>query len=175
MTQDIADAGEQTCREAQQAQVAQLNQAAQALAQEVASRHAKGRPVLRDKDAVPFLVQSGLKRNQARQLIEEREGVAWQLRQLTGQRGNPIALLPIPSQSGESREVTAEIPSSETPLQSMGSEHPISADRMDTGRRKSDIPNHAPDAAFIDQALFPPPGFVQPVAAKEQEVIPLDD
>ena len=161
VTEHVVHAGEQARAEATQQRQDRLEQAAQALSREVHARMLSGHPMRKESDAVPFLCCQDLKRQEARQLLQARKGHLWRLEAKDDERGKPIILLPVSAPSGQTNTAAAEIPQSETPRMTIGSNTPISADRMDTGRRKSGLSAAAPDAEFRDPLLFPPTDFEQ--------------
>jgi hypothetical protein len=113
-----------------------------------------------DRDAVPFLMQRGLDRADARELLKAGEGTRWRTEELRGQRGKPKALrtLAIPDRRELLTELAAaETLPSETPQLERRNSTPIPADRMDTGRRKSGDEIAAKNAGIREGALFPPP------------------
>ena len=112
--------------------------------------------MLKEKAAIPFLVGQGLQRGTARQLIAEHNGGLWRTQQRPDRPGRPIILLPPDLTEGQSKQSTAEISQSETTQLTRGSEHPISADRMDTAGGNMLFPPPSPDAAFRNHGLFPP-------------------
>jgi hypothetical protein len=78
-----------------------LDRAAKLLVEEITRRQKAGEPVLpKDRGAVPFLVNSGLGRNQARELLNAREGLDWTFQPIEGERGKPLGVF-LPSESGE--------------------------------------------------------------------------
>lgn len=69
-----------------------LDTAAEALRVEIAARAA----LLKDKDAVPFLMARGLSQRAARGLIAERDGILWRAEVREHERGKPTWLRPLP-------------------------------------------------------------------------------
>jgi hypothetical protein len=66
----------------------------QVLFGEVVRREKAGEPVmLKDRDAVPFLVHKGHRRSLARKVVNQ-PNAPWELKRLTDQRGHPVALIP---------------------------------------------------------------------------------
>ena len=151
--------------EATQQRQGRLEQAAQALSREVYARMLSGHPMRKETDAAPFLCGQGLNRQDARQLIEAKNGYLWRLEAKDDERGKPIILLPISAPSGQTNTAAAKIPQSETSRMTIGSNTLISADRMDTGRRKSELSATAPGAWFRDPLLFTPTDFEQPATS----------
>jgi hypothetical protein len=77
-----------------------INRARASLVAELVRRQEAQEPImLKEKDAVPFLLKSGLKRNAARQLLEDPRG-AWECRNIEGPKGHPIGVF-LPSRPGE--------------------------------------------------------------------------
>jgi hypothetical protein len=57
--------------------------------------------ILKEKDAVPYLMKCGMKRNAARKLLDDPQG-AWELRKIDGVKGHPVGvfLRPRPGEKG---------------------------------------------------------------------------
>ena len=107
VTKDVIKAGEVALAEAELQRQAQLNEAADALAKEVQAWGGTGEPMLATRDAEPFLMRGhGLKRKEARQLIQDRLGQLWRVESLKAP-GSPKALLPV-EEPGESVSSAAE-------------------------------------------------------------------
>jgi len=146
----------------------QQEKALQSLARKVRERYWQKTPICK-KDAVLILVKLGIKRDAARQLIDDQNGKLWTVEKSLKKRGNPLILVPLlapPSQSEHSRGNNTQ---SKTPLSITVRETPISADRMDTAPRKSDTREAVPAEEIVNPALFP-----RTVCEQEQEVIDLD-
>jgi len=70
-----------------------LDRAAKLLVGEITRRRGVGEAVLsKDRGAVPFLVDSGLGRNEARELLKTRDGTDWVLRRIEGEPGKPLGV-----------------------------------------------------------------------------------
>ncbi len=162
--------GSKEAREAEiQSKEMQQEKALQSLAMRVRERYWQRDPICK-KDAVPILVNLGIKRDAARQLVDDQNGKLWRLEKCLKKRGNPLILIPLlspPSQSEHSRGNNTQ---SKTPLSTEVRETPISADRMDTAPRKSDTREAVPAEEIVNPALFP-----RTVCEQEQEVIDLVD
>jgi hypothetical protein len=52
-------------------------------------------PLYKGRDAIPLLQKRGLTRKQSRRVIEAGDGSKWRLVRLAGERGTPVAVLPI--------------------------------------------------------------------------------
>jgi hypothetical protein len=105
--------------------------------------------------AEKFLRNLGLTRKKARVLLVE-ETSPWRLEERVDLPGKPKVLIPATTVVEVSDIQTARIHESET-LQDIGTKHPrIHADRMDTGRRESDLRQAAPAAAITRSEVFAP-------------------
>jgi hypothetical protein len=74
--------------------------------------------ILKEKDAVPYLMKWGMKRNAARKLLDDPQG-AWELRTIDGVKGHPIGvfLRPRPGEKGNGGgNATPEKPAKNTGL-----------------------------------------------------------
>lgn len=157
VTAEVVAAAEATRSQAEQERQQRLDAAARALIKEIEVHAEANSTLLADKDAIPFLMDHGLKRAEARQLLRELEGKAWRTQTLADHRGRPKGLFPANPQAAQELKGAAEINTpQETPQSTRSCEGPISADRMNTGRRKSRLPESASDARFRDPHLFPP-------------------
>jgi hypothetical protein len=79
-------AREQRAREYAEA----INRARASLTAELFRREGAQEPImLKEKDAVPYLMSCGLKRNAGRKLLDDPQG-AWELRQIEGMKGHPV-------------------------------------------------------------------------------------
>ena len=83
-----SDAEERERRETREA-------AAEALRAEVVRQAGAGTPLLARTDAEPFLMDRGLSRTAARDLIADGDGVLWAVVSLDTDRERPPALLPV--------------------------------------------------------------------------------
>lgn len=72
-----------------------------ALREEVTRRAAAGNPMLKDRDAEPYLRARGLSQTLARKIITEYDGRAWKIVTLTDARGRPRVLLPVEGDGGD--------------------------------------------------------------------------
>jgi hypothetical protein len=87
---DAEGAAERDRRAREQAEA--IAKATESLASEVRHRDEAGQsPMLKDRDAVPFIMALGLTRKLARELVNKANG-GWVLGQLEGEKGRPIAL-----------------------------------------------------------------------------------
>lgn len=157
VTADVVKAGEDAKRTAETQRQESVDGAAFALAELIGERAQAGSPMFSDKDAIPYLMgEHGLTRNNARHLIKDQSGTRWDRIQEKG-KGNPLILVPI----GYQARSAAEKPDEERPLPTSPRSEPISAESMDTGRRKSEQAGTASTAAE-PETLFPPPSKVMP-------------
>lgn len=111
-------------------------------------------PVLKEKDAVPFLMGQGIRRTEARRLIQTNDDVRWRLTALKG-KGAPVALRPL----GAPGRPAAKTEPLRNPSGATGSTSTIPADRLNQGR-----PNH-PDskdqeANGLCDSTFTPPSLL---------------
>jgi hypothetical protein len=98
---DAVDAEGSAAREQREKEHAEtISRARASLVAELERRQEAQEPImLKGKDAVPFLLKSGLKRNAARQLLGDPRG-AWECRNIEGPKGHPIGVF-LPSRPGE--------------------------------------------------------------------------
>ncbi len=136
VTAELVRQGEQARTEAEHAGEALLANAAEKLATEVRSRGS----MLKRDEAEPFLVEQGLTRDEARNLINRHTGVLWRLNG-AGTKGDPVTLLPLESECG-----LAGIEPSDESRQARLDASPILADTMDSGPPESNGSRSAPDA-----------------------------
>lgn len=66
----------------------------------IAKRHASGTPLRKREEAELALVNAGIPRDMARDLLDKNLGVHW-LQAGSGRKGDPIVLLPLPDASGD--------------------------------------------------------------------------
>lgn len=126
--------------------------------------------LIAERDAVPFLMERGLRRKEARQLIQDHNGVAWRIEILTEKQGQPKILLPVGYTHGEVSKETAERKEDpENLIPMLVSEPSFSATPMNTGRRKTEVPESFPDAGFSESGLFPPEVSETPPPCHEEE------
>jgi hypothetical protein len=124
-TDDIVQAGERAVEEAKTERECRLATAADLLAKEVAKQVAGGRKYPLG-DAVTFLRDKKLAKGEARQVIEEGDGVRWIVRQLEG-RGNPKAsFLPESITAYSNTPLEQIIPSKQVVIESATYKLPIS-------------------------------------------------
>lgn len=143
-TAELIAAGDTARQTADQERRAKIEVAAAALHEHLKRCAAAGKVLLAERDAVPFLRQRGLTRDQARELIATAEGKSWRS-QITEGRGNPVALVPM-----QSPATTAENDGSGKPQRTGLFEAPISADRMGQAPPKSDGAKPLPEAGSRD-------------------------
>jgi hypothetical protein len=171
---DLVDAaGEEARRAREQAAAEKVSRASEALAAEVLRRQAAGESVmLKDKEAVPFLVNLGLTRKQARGVADAEAG--WSVRRLAGERGHPIALFPPPPQGGISGESGGNTTPTEPAKTEAGNDayfrrplfmHPAEIDPSQaqclsasespgiSAADANDSPRHAPVPATVEEEL----------------------
>jgi hypothetical protein len=155
VTADVVKAGEDARTAADTERRATVDRAELALADQVRQRVEAGDPMLSDKDAIPYLVHDhDLTRKDAQQLIEHQGGILWD--RVPGQgKGHPKILVPV----GYKLNTAAEMPGEERPHRASPGSEPISAECMDTGRRKSGQTEAASNAGGT-APLFPPPSQV---------------
>ncbi|MDA2934407.1 helicase RepA family protein, partial [Acidobacteria bacterium AH-259-D05] len=159
--QDVTDAilqqGKEALNRKQQEHEARLASAAEELIGEVEAAAQLEKTFIAEQDGVPFLMECGLKRKEARQLIKDRNGVSWRIETLKKERGRPRVLVPLTHLQGDVLKGTAaENEDPENPLFKGVSDPPLYAAPMDTGRRKTTIPKPLPDKGFSDSRFTPP-------------------
>jgi hypothetical protein len=121
------------------------------------------KPMLKG-DAELFLMKGyGLKRNEARTLIQSDGTGHWRLKKMVHLPGQPVILLPCientrTSDVTHSEEVAAETTASETPRKQTSETTGDSADRMNTGPRNPDSRGPASDVGIPRRTRFSPPG-----------------
>jgi len=156
VTDEILQQGEEARNKARQEREERLAAAVEELMGEVEASAQLEEAFNSEKDAVPFLMERGLRRNEARKLIKDRDGVAWRIETLH-ERGNPKILLPLFHTPGDVSKGTAEIKQDpENPISTGVSEPSSSAAPMNTGRRKTGVSEPLPNATFSESGLFPP-------------------
>lgn len=148
VTRTLVQESEEAIRAVSQELATRRDEAARALCIEVEKRAHGGERMLADKDAVPFLVDLGLTRKQARGLIVEGAGSRWMIHHQNGDRGKPNALLPLGSQSGG---VQGGNEAQDPPLRAGCKQLSISADGDSRDRRESSVPETA--ATLVDPAV----------------------
>ncbi len=177
VTQKIAETGTAVRAQAEEERRTRLDNAARALCDEIHRRADAGEePMLKDRDAEPFLKGIGLKRMEARTLIESGAPGLWRLEQMTDRPGQPVVLVPVakppkPSAVVQSEDVTAESIQSKTPRKQTTETPTVSADRMNTERRKPESRQPAPDAAIREDGFFPPSVSHTPGAEPEASTL----
>jgi hypothetical protein len=158
VTADIISAGEASRAEVEH-QVAEVSRVAvAALAAEVHRRAEAGEEPIGTTDADKFLMEHGLTRSGARTAIKAHDGAHWSVQADASKRGRPKHLRPqdIGSVSTSvNPRSAAEIPPSKSPVFTRSVEMPISADRMNSGRRETEAQKLALTAA-IRGGAFPP-------------------
>jgi hypothetical protein len=98
---DAVDAEGHAAREQSAKEYAEvISRAKSSLVAELCRRQEAQEPImLKEKDAVPYLMKCGLKRNAARKLLDDPQG-AWELRQIDGVKGHPVGVF-LPPGPGE--------------------------------------------------------------------------
>jgi hypothetical protein len=158
VTADVVKAGEYAKQAVDTERRATLDRAALALADRVRQRAEAGDPMLSEKDAVPYLTdEHDLKRKDARQIIKVKVGILWDLEQGKG-KGHPQILVPV----GDKTIMAAKMPSEERPYKTSPEGEPITAERMDTGRRKSANTAAASNGGGTAPLFSPPSHVIQP-------------
>ena len=168
MTDEVLQQGEEARNKAKQEREEQLARAVKELI-EVVKAGAEADDPFKTGDAVSFLMERELRRKEARDLIDEKDGLAWKIETLN-QRGKPKVLLPLVHTSSDVSKGTAEInqdPGNPTPIGVSGP--PISAAPMNTGRQKLGVPEPLLGKGFSEHGLFPPGFSKSPKDLKEAE------
>jgi hypothetical protein len=147
VTADLMEMGEASQREAAEAARKRLDTATQALRQAVND----GAGLRMNADAIPLLMSHGLKRAEARTLIQSHAGLLWRLEPPVGRRGEPVCLLPISAENHDS----AGMLGLRKPHQTALFEGSIPADRAQSARQESSCGKPAPAVAFQDSAFLP--------------------
>lgn len=157
VTTEIIHAGEAQKEAAEQERARRLDAAADALTAELDARATAGTP-LKTEEAVEFLQRAcDLKRAGARDLLNTRAGQRWESRPDPNKPGKPRFWYPAePLRKGLSNAAAAGIPLAKSPRLERGSQEPVSADRMDTGRRQYDPLEPASMARNPDPPSSPP-------------------
>jgi hypothetical protein len=101
---DVTDAVDREGKEVREQRAREKAETArgarEALVAEIRRRHqANEVPMLKDKQAIPFLTALGLRRNAARELLNDPQGL-WELRKLEGVKGHPVCIL-LPTRPAE--------------------------------------------------------------------------
>ncbi len=172
VTTEVVQAGKDTKADAERQRQHHLDKAARGLTKEVQAAADAGKPMRSGEAEHHLQREHDLKRAEARDLLRDGEGKTWRTKILMDCRGKPKVLLPVvpgATQGGESEASTAEIAQSETPQKQRMETGGISADRMNTGRRKPISSQAASDAGFRDPRLFPPTGCDTPTAPLRSE------
>src|SRR6185503_14172846 len=86
VTAEVEQAGREALEQSVADNEAKTKAAAETLAAEVVRRAALGDDLLKDRDAVPLLMSSGLKRAEARRLVDEQAGIKWVISTIEGRR-----------------------------------------------------------------------------------------
>ncbi|MFI5364356.1 MAG: AAA family ATPase [Candidatus Binatia bacterium] len=148
VTEELIEAGEASQREAADAARKRLDAAAQALRKAVNDRTS----LPMNEEAIPLLRTHGLKREEARELIQRHAGTLWRLDPPVGRRGVPVCVVPMP---GEGQEDSAGMQGAENPCQTRPSEGSIPAKQAQSGRQESSFGKPAPNAVFRNGAFLP--------------------
>ncbi len=156
VTDEILQQGEEARHKAKQEREERLARVVEELIEAVKAGAEADDPLKTAKDAIPFLMERDLRRREARDLINERDGVAWRIETLNKQ-GRPKVLLPLVHTPGDVSKGTAETNQDpEHPVSIGVPEPPVSAAPMNTGRQKHRVSEPLPDATFSESGLFPP-------------------
>ena len=156
VTDEILQQGEEARNKAKQEREERLARVVEELIEAVKAGAEADDP-FKTGDAVSFLMKRELRRKEARDLIDERDGVAWSIETLTKKSGQPKILLPVghtPSDVSKGTAETNQDPGHPAPTGV--SEPPISAAPMNTGRQKTGVQEPLSDKGFSEQGLFPP-------------------
>lgn len=167
VTAEIVDAGESAKAEAEAVRRRQLEAATAALAQEVRRRAEDGEPMLKDKGAVPFLMDQGLTQAKARRLLRERNGRDWRIKTITDRQGHPQVIFPTEPGS-QSKTLNGKNTQSKTPQSINTQEGLFSVDRMDTGQRKTSLSEPALAEEIRDPPSFRRAFLIHPPEALEE-------
>lgn len=154
VTSEVTHAGDEAREHAVHDALSQRDRAMDALAQEVKRRAVVQKP-MNATEAEHFLRDLGLKRRPARELIADGwRSHRWRLESDESTRGHPTRLLPVKrtpipaveEKSPRRRETYFE----KSPLKMRAAEGTSSADRMDSGRRKTPVESINTDAQLQD-------------------------
>ncbi len=161
VTSEIVEGGKVAEAQAEEERRTRLDSAAHTLGDEIHRREqAAEDPMLKDRDAEPFLMKLGMKRKEARTLIQSGGPGLWRLEKLSRCLGQPVVLLSVlePNTSGQdhSEDVEAESIPSKTQRKQRSQTSTLSADRINTGRRKPGSRRPASDAAIRKPPSFAP-------------------
>ena len=162
VTSEIVEGGKVAQAQAAEESRARLDRAAHALDHEIHRREqANEEPMLKDRDAEPFLTKLGLKRKEARTLIQSGGSGLWRLEKMSSRHGQPVVLRSVlepNNTSGQCRseDVVAGSIQSKTPRKQTTETSTLSADRINTERRKPGPRRPASDAAIRKPPLFAP-------------------
>jgi hypothetical protein len=141
---EVVAAGEVARTDAEHTRVQQRQAAAAALREEVGRRAGADAPMLSRTDAEPFLLERGLSRKAAREVIADGEGRDWQTVIREAERGRPKALLPVshdrPGQNSRG---------SESPHGERAGAASVLAEHAASGRPELALSPAAPDAAIM--------------------------
>ncbi len=138
-------------------QESKLDAAASALTLEIDNQAKAGVKKFLVKDAIPLLIDRGLTRDEARQLVKDQDGQDWSIQTLASERGKPKVLLPIKRENeGEPKEDGVNNSQSQRPDLIITREPLISADPMDTRRPKYKVLKPALGEDFVTSPLFTP-------------------
>jgi hypothetical protein len=154
VTEQVIAAGTEAIAALASKRAADLEAAAKALCEAVRAAP-EFRPLLADKDAVPFLMEKGIKRTAARQLLRDRDKTLWRLVQLTHRKGKPTALRPVNAK--DSAEIVPERGTqSSTPLfeKAFPPDQESHGGGNDVGRKPSSNEHESAKA-------FPPPDKIR--------------
>jgi hypothetical protein len=170
VTAEMQATGEATRTASEQARLQQREAGTAALRAEVIQRAAAGDPMLARTDAEPFLMERGLSRKTAREVIADGEGRDWQLLTRDGERGRPKALLPIIDRlphPGSYNETGQNDGASQSSHWERGADASILAGQSGSGRPESGDTIPALDATIADRADSGRPPSDTPVEVLE--------
>ena len=153
---ELIEMGEASRREAAEAGDKRLDAVADALRQAVKD----GGALLMNDEAIPLLVTGhGLKRAEARALVQRHAGALWLLDPPIGRRGKPVRIVSV---DHDTQGDSAGMQGTETPRQTRPSEGSIPTEQAQCGRQESNFGEPAPNAVFRNDAFLPPQPTIHP-------------
>lgn len=155
VTFELLQAGEEAMAQARRKEEERLEKSAHILADVIGERTAEGKLMLKT-EAESFLKESGLTREEARSLINGKNGILWRIESIPG-KGNPKVLFPL-SNDASNTDSAAKMQDSGEAYQKRTSEGGISADQAQSGRQKWDTRNPASEATLRGPLFSPPDG-----------------
>jgi len=147
-------AGEAAKEQAQAERETARSAAASALADEVARRATSAKPMLHG-DAVDLLMEHGLSRKAARNVIAAHDGGQWVRETVTTEQGRPKVLLP-----PIKHEATAETSPLLAPYKQRDFAEGVSAGRVNVERQKHQTTGPAKTAAIMAGGIAHPQSMV---------------